>query len=77
MPGSKRLTGNAELVGVRVPKAVYDEMMRLIESEGRWPYPARQNFILEAVREKLERYVPVGPSPVPAAHSPPRSGTRR
>ena len=56
MPGAKKVVGRSELVGMRFPKAVYDEMLVIISSDDRWPYPARQNFILEAVKEKVERW---------------------
>lgn len=56
MPGSKKVTGQGEPVGLRVPEAVYRKMMAILVSEDRWPYPARQNFILEAIKEKIDRW---------------------
>jgi len=56
VPGAKKVVAKSELVGIRFPKAVYDEMVAIISTDDRWPYPARQSFILEAVKEKIDRW---------------------
>lgn len=51
--GKKRVTVPIERVTVILPTGVHDDMVRLIGSERRWF--DRQEFIKEAVREKIER----------------------
>jgi hypothetical protein len=49
-----------------MPVGLYQEMMRLIEEGEQWPKPPRQSFIIEAVKEKIERWRaehPTGPAP--------------
>jgi hypothetical protein len=38
-----------------MPSGLYREMMEAIRQLDRWSAPARQNFIYEAVREKIDR----------------------
>lgn len=69
MPGARKSTPRSELIGIRLPDGVYEEMIRIIEGARQWPAPARQNFILEAVKEKLDRWKrehPLGPPRVRA-----------
>lgn len=47
-----------------VPKGLHDELVRLIKAEGRWSN--RQEFAIEAIREKIER-LRGQPSPHPEA----------
>lgn len=56
MPGKSRARAKTELVGVRVPKGTYDEMIAIIDAGSQWPDPPRQNFILEAIKEKVDRW---------------------
>jgi hypothetical protein len=56
MPGKAKASAEAEKVGLRVPLGLYREMMAVIEAAKMWPDPPRQNFILEAIKEKTERW---------------------
>ena len=40
-------------VKITMPMGIYDEMIEILKAEEKWAYP--QNFILEAVTEKIER----------------------
>lgn len=51
--GKKRVGVPSEPVTVLFPAGAHEEMVRLINSERRWF--DRQEFIKEAVREKIER----------------------
>ncbi len=55
MPGASRARANTELVGIRIPAGLYREMMEIIEQRQLWADPPRQNFIMEAIKEKIER----------------------
>ena len=56
MPGRSRARAPTEKVGIRIPLGLYREMMSIVEAANRWPDPPRQNFILEAIKEKIERW---------------------
>ena len=56
MPGKSKAGVETELVGVRMPVGAYREMMGVIETDRKWPKPTRQNFILEAIKEKIDRW---------------------
>jgi hypothetical protein len=55
VPGVRKARKGTEVVGLRMPAGLYREMMDLINRYDRWPAPARQAFIYEAVREKIEK----------------------
>lgn len=63
MPGGQgKVRVPEEKVGLRLPKGLHDEMVRVIESAREWK--DRQHFIAEAIREKIERWKrehPLGP----------------
>lgn len=56
MPGKSRARAPTEKVGIRIPLGLYREMMAIVESANLWSDPPRQNFILEAIKEKIERW---------------------
>ena len=39
-----------------MPLGLYHEMMGIVEAAKMWPDPPRQNFILEAIKEKVDRW---------------------
>jgi hypothetical protein len=41
-------------VKITIPLALYDELLLVMQKENIWAYP--QVFILEAIREKIERW---------------------
>jgi hypothetical protein len=45
---------------LRVPSGLHSEMVRLISSEARWS--GRQEFVLEAIKEKIDRHGKENPS---------------
>jgi Arc/MetJ-type ribon-helix-helix transcriptional regulator len=53
VPGKKRVEVPLEKLGVMVPRGLHEELIRLIRAEGRWAN--RQEFLMEALREKIER----------------------
>ena len=56
MPGKARARAQTEKVGLRIPVGLYRELIDIIEVGKMWPDPPRQNFILEAIREKIDRW---------------------
>jgi hypothetical protein len=56
MPGRSRAHAPTEKVGLRIPLGLYREMMTIVDSANLWSEPPRQNFILEAIKEKIERW---------------------
>jgi hypothetical protein len=56
MPGKSRAHAPTEKVGLRIPLGLYREMMAIVDSANLWSEPPRQNFILEAIKEKIERW---------------------
>jgi hypothetical protein len=56
VPGKARAKAKTELVGVRIPQGTYTELIGVIEAGNQWPDPPRQNFILEAIKEKIDRW---------------------
>ncbi|MDE1822042.1 MAG: hypothetical protein KGI98_14475 [Euryarchaeota archaeon] len=53
MPGDVRVKVTTDPLQIRVPHGLHADMVALIESEKRWS--GRQEFVLEALREKIER----------------------
>jgi hypothetical protein len=56
MPGKSVAHAPTEKVGLRIPLGLYREMMTIVDSANLWSDPPRQNFILEAIKEKIERW---------------------
>jgi hypothetical protein len=56
LPGKAKARAQAEKVGLRVPLGLYREMMDVVEAAKMWSDPPRQNFILEAIKEKIDRW---------------------
>ena len=54
MPGRSKLEVPEERVGLRVPVGLHAEMVAVIHSANQWK--DRQAFILEAIKEKTERW---------------------
>ena len=55
MPGKVEARDHAEKVGPRVPLGLYHEMMGSVGAAKMWPDPPRQNYILETIKQKLDR----------------------
>lgn len=53
MPSPEKVPVPFERVMVKLPKGLHDELAAVLTSEQRWP--SRQDFIIDAVREKLDR----------------------
>lgn len=75
MPGKSRARAPTEKVGIRIPLGLYREMMAIVDSANLWSDPPRQNFILEAIKEKIERWSSEHSFGAPAARE--LSGTPR
>ncbi len=43
-----------EPLGLRVPVGLYNDMVQVIDAEKRWS--GRQEFVLEAIKEKIDRH---------------------
>ena len=41
-------------VKITMPLALYEEILEVLKEENMWSYP--QSYIIEAVREKIERW---------------------
>ncbi|HTT15190.1 MAG TPA: hypothetical protein VMG81_05380 [Thermoplasmata archaeon] len=54
MPGRSRLAVPEERLGLRIPVGLHEEMVGVIRAANQWK--DRQNFILEAIKEKTERW---------------------
>lgn len=65
MPGKKRVEVPLEKLGVMVPRGLHEELVRSIRAEGRWAN--RQEFLMEALREKIEREKAKPGKPPPGA----------
>jgi metal-responsive CopG/Arc/MetJ family transcriptional regulator len=53
MPAKPKIEVEFERIGIKLPIGLYREMQVVIASGQRWP--SRQDFIIDAVREKLDR----------------------
>jgi len=53
MPAKPKIEVTFERIGIKLPMGLYRDMEEVIASGQRWP--SRQDFIIDAVREKLER----------------------
>lgn len=73
MPGKSRARAPTEKVGIRIPLGLYREMMAIVDSANLWSDPPRQNFILEAIKEKIERWSSEHSFGAPAARELPRT----
>ena len=45
---------DSHLVGIKVPIGVYEDILKIMKENNAWLSP--QGFILEAVREKIEKW---------------------
>jgi len=72
VPGKSRASSQAEKVGLRVPLGLYREMMGIVDEAKMWSDPPRQNFILEAIKEKVERWRRENPMWSPPAKDRPK-----
>ena len=72
--GRKRVEVATESVTVLIPAGVHDEMILLIQSEKAWF--DRQEFIKEAIREKLQRHRALRREGSRAASSAPSTSAR-
>ncbi|MGH9918112.1 MAG: ribbon-helix-helix domain-containing protein [Nitrososphaerales archaeon] len=53
MPAKAKIEVSFERIGIKLPIGLYREMETIIASGQRWR--SRQDFIIDAVREKLDR----------------------
>jgi hypothetical protein len=53
MPSPEKVPVPFERVMVKLPRGLHDELAELLIRVQRWP--SRQDFIIDAVREKLDR----------------------
>lgn len=53
MPSPEKVPVPYERVMVKLPLGLHDELAALLTQQKRWP--SRQDFIIDAVREKLDR----------------------
>jgi metal-responsive CopG/Arc/MetJ family transcriptional regulator len=58
MPAKPKIEVAFERIGIKLPIGLYREMEEVIALGQRWP--SRQDFIIDAVREKLDRLKTVG-----------------
>lgn len=65
MPGKLKIEVPYERVETKLPLGLYKRMEAALKTEQSWP--SRQDFIIDAVREKLERLDP-GRQPKGAQH---------
>jgi hypothetical protein len=68
MPGKLRVEVPYERVEVKLPMGLYRKLEAVLRAEQTWP--SRQDFIIDAVREKLDCGAPSSPdvSPSPRRH---------
>ncbi|MCI4345877.1 MAG: ribbon-helix-helix domain-containing protein [Thermoplasmata archaeon] len=62
--GKKKIEVANEQVCVRLPAGLYEDLLRVMAAEKRWF--DRQDFVKEAVREKIERHRRPGVHPAAA-----------
>lgn len=65
--------GEPEQVAINLPAGLHRAMLAAIEKYDLWPYPPRQNLIVEAVKRYLE-YLETSPFPVGHLEGAPRRG---
>jgi metal-responsive CopG/Arc/MetJ family transcriptional regulator len=58
MPARSKVPVPYEIVNVKLPLGLHSELADVLTREQRWP--SRQDFIIDAVREKLDRMRPEG-----------------
>jgi metal-responsive CopG/Arc/MetJ family transcriptional regulator len=60
MPARSKVPVPYEIVNVKLPLGLHSELADVLTREQRWP--SRQDFIIDAVREKLDRLKRSAPS---------------
>lgn len=53
MPAKSKVPVEVERLNLKLPKGLHDAIAKVVTEEQLWP--SRQDFIIDALREKLER----------------------
>lgn len=61
VPSKAKVPVEVERLNLKIPKGLHDELASILIEEQRWP--SRQDFIIDAVREKLDRLRLEHPAP--------------